>query len=203
MRRGFVSVGDRNYYVYEDGRVVEELTRWRWIRFGLYKNSDYVSWPYEVLVTDSRLQDRVRLALLRLQHLGRTTFPAQKRLMPGPRVARNPVSDVRRRRFITPDGAEWEYSTEFNGRWVLFEQVGGSRRVSGAIEPKDDPTQEELIETLKDLWRRKNPDRPSPGGRARSAGPVILTLRSVAPYAFVDPDLSTSARGTDSSRQPS
>src|SRR5262245_53171427 len=88
LRRGFVSVGNRNYYVYEDGRVVEELTRWRWVRFGLYRNPDYVSWPYEVLVTNVTVRDRVRLELLRRRHLGRTTFPAQKRLMPGPPVVR-------------------------------------------------------------------------------------------------------------------
>ncbi len=62
-------------------------------------------------------------------------------------------------RFTTPDGGEWEYSTEFNGYWVMFEQVDGARWVSGSIHPLREPTQVQLVETLKELWQRRASSR--------------------------------------------
>ncbi len=58
-------------------------------------------------------------------------------------------------RFNTPDSAEWMYSSEFNGYWVMFEQVDGARWVSGSIYPLREPTQELLVNALRELWRRR------------------------------------------------
>lgn len=65
------------------------------------------------------------------------------------------VASAERIRFTTPDGAEWEYSSEFNGYWVMFERVDGSKWVSGSIYPLRELTQELLVETLKEVWARR------------------------------------------------
>ncbi len=62
-----------------------------------------------------------------------------------------------RTKFTTPDGAEWQYSSEFNGYWVMFEQVDGARWVSGSIYPLREQTQEQLVDALKELWERRRP----------------------------------------------
>jgi hypothetical protein len=57
--------------------------------------------------------------------------------------------------FRTPDGAEWQYSSEFNGYWVMFERTDGTKWVSGSREPLRELSDATLIEALRELWQRR------------------------------------------------